>query len=385
LSNPYTIAALWLGLAFLAAVIAGRAGLAVALVEIVVGVIAGNAFELKSTPWIDFLAGFGSGLLTFLAGAEIEPSVIKNHWKQTLSIGFVSFLLPFLLAMAFARWVVGWNLHAAEIAGIALSTTSVAVVYAVMVETGLNETSLGKVILAACFVTDFGTVFALGALFAHYNWYLLLFVATMAVVLPIAPKLVRWVIRTTGGKVSEAETKFVFLIMFFLGGVADAGGSEPILPAYLVGMVLAGTFLRERPLVSRMRSIAFTVLTPFYFIRAGTYVAANAVLSGAGIIALLLGVKMFAKYVAIRPLTAYFRIPTREGTYTTLLMSTGLTFGSISALFGLTHGIIDRAQYTVLVTVVILSAFVPTLLAQQFFRPNIQAHRAAAPQASEAK
>lgn len=377
MSNPYTVAAIWIGLAFLAAVIAGRTGLAVALVEIVIGIVAGNAFDLRSTAWIDFLAGFGSGLLTFLAGAEIEPSIIKKHWKQTLSIGFVSFLLPFLLAMAFARWVVGWDMQAAEIAGIALSTTSVAVVYAVMVETGLNETSLGKVILAACFVTDFGTVLALGVLFAHFNWYLVLFIVAMAVVLPIAPRLVRWVIRTTGGKVSEAETKFVLLIMFFLGGIADAGGSEPILPAYLVGMVLAGTFLRERPLVARMRSIAFTVLTPFYFIRAGTYVVANAVLSGAGIIALLLGVKMVAKYLGIRPLTAYFRIPTREGTYTTLLMSTGLTFGSISALFGLNRGIIDQGQYTILVTVVILSAFVPTVLAQQFFKPNVEAHLAA--------
>jgi len=377
LSNPYTVAAIWIGFAFLAAVIAGRTGLAVALVEIVIGIVAGNVFDLHSTAWIDFLAGFGSGLLTFLAGAEIEPSVIKKHWKQTLSIGFVSFLLPFLLAMAFARWVVGWDMQAAQIAGIALSTTSVAVVYAVMVETGLNETSLGKVILAACFVTDFGTVLALGVLFAHFNWYLVLFIVAMAVVLPIAPRLVRWVIRTTGGRVSEAETKFVLLIMFFLGGIADAGGSEPILPAYLVGMVLAGTFLRERPLVARMRSIAFTVLTPFYFIRAGTYVQANAVLNGAGIIALLLGVKMVAKYLGIRPLTAYFRIPTREGTYTTLLMSTGLTFGSISALFGLTRGIIDQGQYTILVTVVILSAFVPTVLAQQFFKPNVEAHLAA--------
>ncbi|MBN2405163.1 MAG: cation:proton antiporter [Coriobacteriia bacterium] len=377
MSNPYTVAAIWIGFAFLAAVIAGRTGLAVALVEIVIGIVAGNVFDLHSTAWIDFLAGFGSGLLTFLAGTEIEPSVIRKHWKQTLSIGFISFLLPFFLAMAFARYVVGWDMQAAQIAGIALSTTSVAVVYAVMVETGLNETSLGKVILAACFVTDFGTVLALGALFAHFNWYLVLFIVAMAVVLPIAPRLVRWVIRTTGGKVSEAETKFVLLIMFFLGGIADAGGSEPILPAYLVGMVLAGTFLRERPLVARMRSIAFTVLTPFYFIRAGTFVQANAVLNGTGIIALLLGVKMVAKYLGIRPLTAYFRIPTREGTYTTLLMSTGLTFGSISALFGLTRGIIDQGQYTILLTVVILSAFVPTVLAQQFFKPNVEAHLAA--------
>jgi len=303
--------------------------------------------------------------------------VVRKHWRQTLSIGFVSFLLPFLGALAFARWIVGWDWRAAQIAGIALSTTSVAVVYAVMVETGLNEATLGKIILTACFVTDFGTVLALGLLFANYSWYLLAFVVATAVVLPLAPKLVQFVIRTTGGRVSEAEIKFVLVIMFALGGIAQAGGSEPILPAYLVGMVLAGTFLRERALVTRMRTIAFTILTPFYFIRAGTFVSATAVVSGAGLILLLLGVKMGAKFVGVRPLTALFRMPSREAMYTTLLMSTGLTFGTISALFGLTHGVINQGQYTVLVTVVILSALVPTLIAQQLFKPSTEEHLAA--------
>jgi Kef-type K+ transport system membrane component KefB len=135
--------------------------------------------------------------------------------------------------------------------------------------------------------------------------------------------------------------------MFSLGAIAEAGGSEPILPAYLVGMVLAGTFLRERPLVLRLRAMAFTILTPFYFIRAGTFVSARAVLTGAGVIGLFLLVKLAAKYVGVRPLTGLFRFPQREAMYTTLLMSTGLTFGTISALYGLTHGIIDRDKYTV--------------------------------------
>jgi Kef-type K+ transport system membrane component KefB len=62
----------------------------------------------------------------------------------------------------------------------------------------------------------------------------------------------------------------------------------------------------------------------------------------------------------------------REANYTTLLMATGLTFGTISALFGLQNKIIDEKQYTILVTVVILSAFVPTLIAQKFFQPKIE-------------
>jgi Kef-type K+ transport system membrane component KefB len=374
MGSPYAIAAVWIGLALLSAVIAARVGIAVSLIEILVGVLVGNLFHLPSATWIDFLAGFGSGLLTFLAGAEIEPQVIGRHWRQTLSIGFASFLLPFLLAMLFARYVAGWDWRAAQIAGVALSTTSVAVVYAVMVETGFNETTLGRVILAACFVTDLGTVLALGLLFANYDWHLAVFIGSLAVVLPLAPRLVRVVIRTTGGRMSEAELKLVLVMMFGLAAVAEAGGSEPILPAYLVGMVLAGTFLRERPLVLRLRSMAFTLLTPFYFIRAGTFVSARAVVAGAGIIALFLIVKLAAKYVGVRPLTGFFRIPQREAMYTTLLMSTGLTFGTISALYGLTHGIIGRDKYTVLVTVVILSALVPTLIAQQFYRPRLEDH-----------
>ncbi len=373
--TPYAIAAVWIGLALGSALVSARTGIAVSLVEILVGILVGNLFHVETTSWIDFLAGFGSGLLTFLAGAEIEPQVIGKHWKETLSIGFASFLLPFLLAMGFARWVAGWDWHAAQIAGIALSTTSVAVVYAVMVETGFNETRLGRVILASCFVTDLGTVLALGLLFAQGNWYLLAFIVAMTVIVPIAPRLVRLVIRTSGGRMSEAELKLVLLIMFGLGAVAEAGGSEPILPAYLGGMVLAGTFLRERALVLRLRAIAFTILTPFYFIRAGTYVSAKAMVGGAGVILLFLLVKMASKFVGVRPLTGAFRFPAREAMYTTLLMSTGLTFGTISALYGLTHGVIGRDQYTVLVTVVILSAFVPTLIAQQFFRPRLEDHR----------
>jgi Kef-type K+ transport system membrane component KefB len=366
-----------MGLAFAAAMVAGWSGISVSLVEILVGVAIGNIFDLGTREWITFLAGFGSALLTFLAGAEIEPSVIRRRWRETFSIGLVAFALPFAGVLALAYFAAGWNFHQAEIAGIALSTTSVAVVYAVMLETGFNETDLGRVILAACFINDLGTVLALGFLFAQFNWYLLAFVLATFAVLPLAPRMTKWVLAHSRSRVSEPEVKFVFLMMFALGGIASAGGSEPILPAYLIGMVLAGTFLRERVLVQRLRTTAFSILTPFYFIRAGTLVSVGAMVSSIGLIVLLLGAKMVTKFVGVRPLTRVFRFPEREAMYTTLLMSTGLTFGTISALFGLTHGVIDEDQYTVLVTVVILSAFVPTLIAQQFFKPDIHAHLAA--------
>lgn len=373
MENTWLVAAAWMGLALLANIVSIRVGFAIALAEILAGVIAGNSLGLRPTPWIDFLATVGSGLLTFLAGAEIDPGTLRAHWRASLSIGLVSFLAPFAGALVFAHWVAGWSLPAAKIAGIALSTTSVAVVYSVMVESRLTITDLGKLTLAACFVTDLGTVLALGILFARFDAWLLLFVAISAVALWFLPSWTRWIMATMGNRVSEAEMKFLFLVLFGLGGLAMRAGSKAVLPAYLAGLAAAGVFLHDRAVLHRMRSLAFAVLTPFYFIKAGLFVSLPVVWQGAGLIGLLLLVKLAAKAAGVWPLTRAFGMGSREGNYVTLLMATGLTFGTISALFGLSNGIITQAQYTVLVTVVILSAVVPTLVAQAFFRPVARA------------
>jgi len=244
--------------------------------------------------------------------------------------------------------------------------------YAVMVETGYNQTELGKIILAACFINDIGTVLALGLIFANYNFYLLLFAIVTVVVIATLPFIIRPLFAWLGGRTSEPEIKFIFLVLFALGGLANLGKSEAVLPAYLVGMALAPFFLANRKLQLRMRAICFAFLTPFYFLKAGSLIEAHALIAGATLIGLFLGMKMITKFFGILPLTRYFSFEPREGMYTTLMMSTGLTFGSISALFGLTNHIIDQAQYTILLTAVIGSAVVPTLIAQIWFRPHFE-------------
>ena len=373
--NIYWVAFVWISMALVASLISIRFGISVALVEILVGAVVGNlphASEwVQQTEFTTFLASIGSLMLTFLAGAEIDPISLRRHWKASISIGFVSFLLPFVGALAFSYFVLGWTRESAEIAGVALSTTSVAVVYAVMVETGLNRQELGKLILAACFVTDLGTVLALGGLFADLGALLVVFVAVSAAVLAVLPVTTRFVIQQFGHRVSEPEIKFLLVVLFGLGALAVAAGSEAVLPAYVAGLVIAGIFLHDRVLIDRMRSICFALLTPFFFLRAGTLISARALVSGAGVILALLAVKLLAKGIGVWPTARAFGIPRRERTYLTLLMSTGLTFGSIAALFGLTNHLITQQQYTELVTVVILSALVPTLVAQQFFRPIV--------------
>ncbi|HEY5550391.1 MAG TPA: cation:proton antiporter [Opitutaceae bacterium] len=376
--NIWFAAALWMGLAFLASLISIRLGISVALIEILLGVAAGNFLGIHQTDaWMNFLALLGSGTLTFLAGAEIDPASLRSNLKASLAVGAVSFFLPFIGTWLFAQFVLGWSMHSAQIAGIALSTTSVAVVYAVMIEGGLGDTPLGKMILAACFITDFGTVLALGILFASFNMWLVVFVVVMCVMLWFMPTWTRFFLARMGARrVSEPEMKFLFLILFFLGGLATTAKSEAVLPAYLVGLVVAGVFVRDKTVVHRMRTIAFTLLTPFYFLKAGLYVSLPDLWISVGLIAAFLALKMGTKLVGVWPLCRHYSMDKRAANFTALLMATGLTFGTISALFGLQNKLIDQRQYTILVTVVILSAFVPTLIAERFFRPSLDAMHA---------
>jgi Kef-type K+ transport system membrane component KefB len=371
MENIWLASALWVGLALVAAVMQNWVAVSVALLEIVIGAVAGNLVDLTLTPWVNYLAGFGAILLTFLAGAEIDTRVIRRNFRSTMAIGIVGFLAPYLGVLAYAHVVSGWSWPQAQIAGIALSTTSVAVVYAVMVETGFNQSEIGKIILAACFVNDLLTVLALGLVFANYNFWLIGFVAATAIALWFLPRITPRFFAKMGQRVSEPQIKFVLLILFALGGLANTAKSEAVLPAYLIGMVLAPIFLADKELTHRIRVITFTVLTPFYFLKAGSLVRADVIVEAAGLIVVYLAVKMITKFVGILPLTRAFKFNRREGMYTTLMMSTGLTFGSISALFGLTNHIIDESQYTILLTAVIGSALVPTLIAQRWFQPDL--------------
>jgi glutathione-regulated potassium-efflux system ancillary protein KefC len=363
-----------MALALAAALLSIWLRIATALSEIVVGTIAGafltTGFLGGDEPWIRFLAGAGAIVLTFLAGAELDPAVFRRKWKEASAIGLISFFAPFLGCAAAAHWLLGWDPMASWLAGIAMSTTSVAVVYAVMIEYGFNSTDYGKTVLAACFITDLGTVVALGLIFAPFTLKTALFVGVLALACVALPWLTPYFFKRFGGRPSELEAKYLLLCLFGLGALAAWADSEAVLPAYLTGMFLAGTVGRDHVLIRRLRTLCFGLLTPFYFIRAGSLVSVPALVAAPAAFLLMLTVKVLTKIAGVYPVTQAFRSPRKEGMYTTLLMSTGLTFGTISALFGLSHQLIDQTQYSALVAAVIASAVVPTLIANAWFMPK---------------
>jgi Kef-type K+ transport system membrane component KefB len=239
-----------------------------------------------------------------------------------------------------------------------------------MLELGLNRTVFGKSVLAACFINDLGTVLALGLIFAPFGWRTLVFVVVGVALFALLPWLTPRFFQRYGGRPSELEAKYLLFLLFGLGALASWADSEAVLPAYVVGMVLAGTVGKNHILVLRLRTLTFGLLTPFYFIRAGSFVSVRALVAAPMVFVVLFFAKMFTKILGVYPATKVVGYPTQEAKYTTLLMSTGLTFGSISALFGLNHGVIDQAQYSYLVATVILSAVIPTVVANALYLPR---------------
>src|ERR1700674_3207658 len=378
MTGVWALAALWLGLALIASLLSIWFRISTALSEIVIGTIAqliigaviGSALLGTDESWVKFLSGIGAIVLTFLAGAELDPVVFKLKWKEAAAVGIASFFFPFVGCAAVAHYLLGWEVMPSWLAGVAMSTTSVAVVYAVMIEFGFNSTEYGKTILAACFVTDLGTVVALGLIFAPFTMKTLIFLGVGVVVFIVLPWLTPRFFRLYGGRPSELETKFLLLCLLGMGALASWADSEAVLPAYLIGMVLAGTVGKDHFLIRRLRTLTFGLLTPFYFIRAGSFVSVPALAAAPLAFITLFFAKMGSKLAGLLPTVRAFGYSGHDGIYYSLMMSTGLTFGTISALFGLNHGIIDQSQYSHLVATVIGSAVIPTAIANARFMPR---------------
>ena len=354
----------------LSSLISLRLGLAVAIIELVIGAIFGNLGFLHATDWMTLIATFGGILLTFMAGTEIDTHIMREKYKESFLIGFFSFLTPFIGASLFTYFIAGWNLLAALIAGIALSTTSLAVVYSVLLETDLPDANLAKILLAATFVTDITTVLVLTILFLKPDLYTLLFIVISIVVIILATKYSKHIFGhdKLKNKVIEPEIKYVFLLLVIFMYFAALGNGEAVLPAFILGLLMSKQLAKVKDLMVRMRTVAYAVITPIFFIVGGLKISFPLIVASLGLFIILFALKMITKFIGVYFLANKY-IP-NGSTYFTLLMSTGLTFGTIASLFGLNAGYINQVQYSVLIGVVVSSAVIPTFVAQKWFLPR---------------
>ena len=251
------LAAVLAAVVLLASMLSVELGVTVALVELTLGMVAGNIFHLQSTGWLDFIAAFASIVLTFLAGMEVDPDYMRRRVKASVSIGLVSFIGPFAVSSLAAYLLLGWTTRASLITGTALSTTSLAVVYAVLVERGLTDTNIGKLLMSATFVTDICTAVALSAIFIKPNiWFPVFLIVSLALILAL-PRVAPWFFGRYGDRVIEPEIKLVFVCLLLLMVLANASNGHAVLPAFVLGLVMSRHYSEHREEQKRLRVVAF--------------------------------------------------------------------------------------------------------------------------------
>lgn len=348
----------------IAAILSIRLGISSAIFEVIAGIILGNFLGVQIESWLDFLGTFGGLMLTFLAGAEIEVRLLKKNLKMSLGIGTVSFLAPLIGIFLFLTLFTDWAPLTKIAASLALTTTSVAVVYAVLTEYDLLKMQIGAMIIAVTFVNDILTLLGINVLSPSFNIYTLSFIIVIVLMALIIPRLLKYVIFRYGKKSMEIELRVIIALILVIALIADIGKLHAVFGAFVLGFLFANSIQKYDEIRSKLRTVTFTLLSPVFFIRTGLLINLPSVAGSIWLILGLLLAKILSKFVGTYPLNRKW-IP--EGPmFSTLMFSTGLTVGTITATLALELGLLDKPQFSAVVIAVILSAIVPTIIAKRY-------------------
>lgn len=352
----------------IAVVVAGIIGIKTrissSIFEVAAGLVLANALGVGIAPWLDFLGTFGGLILTFLAGAEVEFVLLRKQAKESFGIGTMAFAAPLIGIVGVLTVFTDWTWQARVAGGLALTTTSVAVVYAVLAEYELIKTPTARTIIAVTFVNDILTLIGINFIQTTFDLATIAFVGVLIALVPIVPRLLRRVVAGFGKRAVEIELRFILAILLAISFFADYASLHSVFGAFVLGLIFANSIQEHQDILSKMRTVTFTLLAPAFFIRAGMLIALPAVVANIGLVFGLLGTKLASKFVGVYGLAKKW-IP-EAPMFSTMLFSTGLTVGTITATLGHQLGYLSDVQFSVVITVVILSAVVPTLIAKRF-------------------
>jgi Kef-type K+ transport system membrane component KefB len=246
----------------------------------------------------------------------------------------------------------------------------VAVVYSVLLEYELLDLKASKLIIAATFVNDILTLIGINLISPSFNLYTIAFLVIIAFMILVLPKMLEFLVDSYGKRAVELELRFIFACMLGVSFIADAGRLHAVFGAFVLGLVFANCIHSYSDILSKTRSVTFSLLSPAFFVRAGMLISLPAITQNIGLILGLLGAKMLSKFMG----TYYFNkkwIP-EAPIFSTMLLSTGLTVGTITATLGRDLGFLDQTQFSIALTAVIMSAVVPTLIAKRFVPTRTQ-------------
>mgnify|MGYP000067787038 CR=1 FL=1 len=358
-----------------ALVLVGAAGLALelgissAIAEIVAGIALAWFYPgIAGLDWLNFLGNLGLLGLMFMAGFEVDIHRLQNTWRASTGIGIVSLCMPMTGVFLVCRYLIGLEFEPAALMAIGLSTTSLALVYHALKERGVLEDDFGQIVLGAATVVDILSMILLTALLGDIGWSTGIFLLVLIPTIFGLPRIGGWIFRRYKGSIVEFEMRFLMVLLISMGFMAEhIGGIHPAVIAFILGLIMAEVVEEHAEVEEKMKGVVFSLFAPVFFLQSGARLDVGLItLDLLWIFALLavtaLGLKFAGTALATKWLVGH------SGRFVGLLFNYRLSFGIVAATVGLKAGIIDKAQYSIILLVVICGAILPAIFLRQ--RPN---------------
>jgi glutathione-regulated potassium-efflux system ancillary protein KefC len=340
-------------------------GFSSAIFEILSGVFASNFLKLGDLKWIDFLSNVGLLGLMFFAGLETDPELMKRNFFKSIFIGFSSFFFSLVSIFYVSHHILNYSFEASLLIGIALSTTSLALVYPLLKEKRLLKYATGQVLLSAAMVVDISSMMALSFLFEGINIYNILFSIALILLLLRLPKWGERLFKRYEGNQIEFKTRFILLILVSLGFLSETVHINEAVLAFTTGIFFAELFRKDHVIEKKIKAIIFGFLAPFFFFKAGYSVKLSVINLKVIFLSLFLGsVAFITKYVG----TVYATANLFRGTVyklAGLFFNMRLTFGIVASLFGLKSGLIDEETYVSLLLIIVATSLISSVISHR--------------------
>jgi glutathione-regulated potassium-efflux system ancillary protein KefC len=355
-------------LIIVAGIIALEVGFSSSILEIAVGVLASNLLELGELKWIDFLSNLGLLGLMFFAGLETDPELLRKHLAKSMFIGFSSFFFPLISIFYVCHYILGYSFDASLLIGIALSTTSLALVYPILKEKRFLRYPQGQILLAGAMVVDISSMLSMSFLFEGINVYNVFFSVVLFLLLVKLPKWGERLFSRYSGNQIEFKIRFILLVLVAIGFFSETVKINEAVLAFATGILFAELFRKDRLTEKKMRAIVFGFLAPFFFFKAGYSVQLSKVNLKVLFLSILLGLTAFiTKYLG----TVYATANIFKGAVyklAGLFFNLRLTFGIVASMFGLKAGIIGEETYVALLIIIVVTSFISSLISNSLPR-----------------
>lgn len=339
-------------------------GISVSVMEILAGILAGTFAGIRSSDWLDHTAAFGLLGLMFFAGFETDFAMLRRNWRSSLTIGLISFFMPAILVGGAAFLLLDMSLKASALTAIGLSTTSLALVYGSLKQEGVLKEARGQALLGAAMVVDVISMVALAVLFEGVTIVSLGVLALILLWLTRLPRLCRWLFIRYASNEVELKTRFILLLLLSLVLASKQASVHVSILAFTAGMVLNDVLAEHGELQLKLQSLVFGLVAPIFFFKAGLSVRLIHFHTGLVPTLAILGLAAFGGKVAGTWLAARKFLPSAEATRAAVLFNYRLTFGIVTAAFGLETGIISSSEYLSILVVVVASSFLTSLMSR---------------------